>query len=192
MVRGRSSWKTWKTTRNLADYEGPLRRGRICRAVCPSLLSRSRIFWVKSSRRGSLSLSLSRRLGFVGGVRLQRMKKRRDRVVFCARTTRAGAPCRGNPVCPAHNGFGRVLSASCRLFFRILLPFFLHLPADSLSARADKLDPEKIFSAANTLNEHHQLGKLELERKVSIYGDGFVGIWVGWNIYIYISPLRRL
>lgn len=59
MVRGRSSWKTWKTTRNLADYEGPLRRGRICRAVCPSLLSRSRIFWVKSSRRGSLSLSLS-------------------------------------------------------------------------------------------------------------------------------------
>lgn len=67
MVRGRSSWKTWKTTRNLADYEGPLRRGRICRAVCPSLLSRSRIFWVKSSRRGSLSLSLS----LVGSVLLE-------------------------------------------------------------------------------------------------------------------------
>lgn len=113
-------------------------------------------------------------------------KEERSRGVLCEDDPSGEAPCRGNPVCPAHNGFGRVLSASCRLFFRILLPFFLHSPADSLSARADKLDPEKIFSAANTLNEHHQLGKLELERKVSIYGDGFVGIWVGWNIYIFL------
>lgn len=186
MVRGRSSWKTWKTTRNLADYEGPLRRGRICRAVCPSLLSRSRIFWVKSSRRGSLSLSLSS-ARFCWRCEITKdEKEERSRGVLCEDDPSGEAPCRGNPVCPAHNGFGRVLSASCRLFFRILLPFFLHSPADSLSARADKLDPEKIFSAANTLNEHHQLGKLELERKVSIYGDGFVGIWVGWNIYIFL------
>lgn len=126
--------KTWKTTRNLADYEGPLRRRRICRAVWPSLLSRTDIFGkIQPTWK---DLSLSRRLGFVGGVRLQRMKKRRDRA-FCARTTRVLGPMPRNRVLRT-----TVSDASCPP----LLPnsrSFLSLGTDSLSARADKLDPER-------------------------------------------------
>lgn len=112
-----------------------------------------RIFWVKSSRRGKISLSHF--LSLVGSVLLEVWGYKgwkRGEIASCFVRGRpvswpSGAPCRGNPLepCAPHNSFGRVLSTSCRLFFRILLPFF-HSPADSLSARADKLDPEKIFS----------------------------------------------
>lgn len=161
-----------------------MRRGRICRAVCPSLLSHTDILGkIQPTWKDlSLSLSLSRQLGFVGGVRLQRMKKRRDRVVFCARTTRVLAergPMPRKPsgtVCPAQQFRTRLVHLLSPLLPNS--PSFLSLAGGFPVRSSGQIRSRKDFLAANTLNEH-QLGKLELERKVSIYGDGFVGIWVG-------------
>lgn len=109
--------ETWKTTRNLADYEGPLRRRRICRAVWPSLLSRTDIFgkihpmWKDLSFPPSLSLSSAR---FCWRCEVTKDEKEERSRVLCE-----DDPCprpHAEEPCAPHNGFGCVLSASSSEF----------------------------------------------------------------------------
>lgn len=147
-----------------------------------------RIFWVKSSRRGKISLSHF--LSLVGSVLLEVWGYKgwkRGEIASCFVRGRpvswpSGAPCRGNPLEPAQQFRTRLVHLLSPLLPNS--PSFLSLAGGFPVRSSGQIRSRKDFLAANTLNEH-QLGKLELERKVSIYGDGFVGIWVGcaWNIY---------